>query len=302
MSTPPTVGREPWLAAVLSLVAPGLGHLYGGRLVEGLALFLVSLLFVPLVVLAALQEPSTPVLVGLIAAGVALLGVYGYSAAGAYRTARRQRERYEPREYNRPALYVLFALVGIVYAVGGAWFVPHVFAAFLLPTGSMAPTFLSGDHVLVNKLAYQRRVPRRGDVIVFRVPGKPGFNWIKRVIALPGDTVEVRGTEVLVNGKPLEHDRVPADELTAAGVRVEGDVFVESNAGSRYRILIGGEKSADQPKTTVPAGTCFVLGDHRDRSEDSRAFGPVPLGSILGDVQYVYYPAETWERFGAVRQ
>jgi signal peptidase I len=299
MSTPPTVGREPWLAVVLSLLAPGLGHLYCGGLVEGLVLFLVSLLFVPLVVVAALLTPATPVLVGLVVAGVALLGVYLYAAAGAYRAARRQRERYEPREYNHPALYVLFALVGIVYSVGGAWFVPHVFEAFYVPTGSMVPTIIDGDHVLVNKFVYERRLPRRGDVIVFRVPGKPGQNWIKRVIGLPGDTVELRDNEVFINGRKLERDRLPADVLPAP---VDGEVFEESNAGRRYRILIGKEKSADQPKTTVPEGTCFVLGDHRDRSEDSRAFGPVPLGSILGGVQYVYYPAATWERFGPVRE
>jgi signal peptidase I len=299
MSTPPTFGREPWLAVVLSLLAPGLGHLYSGRLVPGLALFLVSLLFVPLVVVAALLEPSTAVLVGLLTAGLAVIGVYLYAAAGAYRAARRQREHYEPREYNRPALYVLFALVGIAYAVGGAWFVPHVLEAFYLPTGSMAPTFLNGDHVLVNKFAYQHRLPQRGDVVVFRVPGKPGQNWITRVMGLPGDTVELRDNEVFINGKKLERDRVPADALPAP---VDGEVFEESNAGRRYRVLIGKEKSADQPKTTVPEGSCFVLGDHRDRSEDSRAFGPVPLGSILGGVQYVYYPAATWERFGAVRE
>jgi hypothetical protein len=75
----------------------------------------------------------------------------------------------------------------------------------------------------------------------------------------------------------------------------------ESNAGRRYRILIGKGESAEQAKTTVPEGTCYVLGDHRDRSNDSREFGPVPLGSILGSVAYIYYPAATWQRFGAVR-
>jgi signal peptidase I len=297
VSTPPSVGREPWLAVVLSLFAPGLGHLYSGRLVPGLVLFLASLLFVPLVVTAALLPPATAVLVALLAAGVGVIGVYIHAALGAYRAARRHRTEYEPREYNRPGLYVLFVLVGSVYAVGGAWLVPHVLQAFYVPAGSMAPTILDGDHILVNKLAYQHRLPRRGDVIVFRPPGKPGQNWIKRVMGLPGDTVELRDGEVFINGRKLERDRVPADVLPAP---LDGEAFEESNAGRRYRILIGKDKSADQPKTTVPEGACYVLGDHRDRSEDSRAFGPVPLGSILGGVQYVYFPAATWERFGAV--
>jgi signal peptidase I len=293
-----TTTREPWLAVVLSLFAPGLGQIYSGHLVRGLVLFLLSLLFVPLVVLAALLQPSTPVLVGLLAAVVGLLGVYGYAVVNAWRAARCRRENYEPREYNRPGLYVLFVLVGSAYALGAPWYVRHVFEAFYIPTGSMIPTILDGDHVLVNKLAYLHRLPARGDVITFQVPGKPGQNWIKRVIGLPGDTVEVHDGEVHVNGKKLERDRVPADALAAP---VDGDVFEESNAGRRYRILIGKEKSPEQAKTTVPEGTCFVLGDHRDLSEDSRKFGPVPLGAILGGVQYVYYPATTWQRFGAVR-
>jgi signal peptidase I len=293
-----TTTRKPWLAAVLSLFAPGLGQIYTGHLVRGLVLFLVSLLSVPLVVLAALLEPATPVLVGLLAAVAGLVGVYAYAVGNAYLAARCRRDNYEPREYNRPGLYALFLLVGSAYALGAPWYMRHVFEAFYVPTGSMVPTILVGDHVLVNKLAYLHRLPERGDVIVLRVPGKPGQNWIKRVIAMPGDTMEVRGNEVLVNGKKLERDRVPAAALAAPA---DGDVFEESNAGRRYRILIGKEKGAEQAKTTVPEGTCFVLGDHREQSEDSRAFGPVPVGAVLGAVQYVYYPAATWQRFGVVR-
>jgi signal peptidase I len=298
MMTSPSTAREPWLAAVLSLFAPGLGQIYSGRLVPGLVLFLLSLLFVPLVVLAALLDRSTAVLVGLMAAGVALVGVYLHAVVNAYRTARRQGEHFEPREYNRPSLYALFVLVGSAYAVGGTWWVPHVFEAFYIPTESMAPNFLDGDHILVNKLAYQHLMPQRGDVIVFQAPKKPGLTWIKRVIGLPGDTVEFHDNEVRVNGKKLERDRVPAGAVPAP---LEGEVFEESNAGRRYRILIGKNESAEQAKTTVPEGTCYVLGDHRDRSNDSREFGPVPLGSILGSVAYIYYPAATWQRFGAVR-
>lgn len=297
MTANPTT-REPWLAVVLSLFAPGLGQIYGGRIVRGLVLFLVSLLFVPAVLLAALLEPATPVLAGLLAAGVGLLGVYAYAVANAWGLARRQRDHYEPREYNRPALYALFVLVGSAYAVGGMWYVPRLFEAFYIPTGSMEPTILTGDHVLSNKLEYQHRLPERGDIIIFRVPNHPGQTWIKRVIGLPGDTVEVHDGAVTVNGKKLERDRVPSGAVPAP---VDGQVFEESNAGRRYRILIGKDQGPDQAKTLVPEGACYVLGDHRDRSEDSRAFGPVPLGDVLGGVPYIYYPAATWERFGAVR-
>ncbi len=303
MSAGGTTGREPWLAVVLSLFAPGVGQIYCGEIVRGLVLFLASLVFIPLVVLAALVPPATPVLVALLLSVVAVLGAYFYAVLAAYRSARKLREHYEPREYNRPLIYLLFLLVSVLYSVGGVWCLPQVFEAFYLPTGSMAPTFLEGDRFLADKLSYRKLPPKRGDVVIFRVPRKPGITWIKRVIGLPGDTVEVKNGEVFVNGKRLERDRVPASSFSGIAGIPEGQVFIESNAGSRYLILIGKEKNPDFTKTIVPESEFFVLGDHRDHSLDSRdqELGFVPLGSILGDAPYIYYPAGSWDRFGAVR-
>ncbi len=303
MSTNPVAGREPWLAVTLSLFAPGLGQIYCGEIVRGLVLFLASLMFIPLVVLAALLPPATPILAALLLTALIVLAAYVYAVAAAYRSAGKLREHYQAREYNRPLIYVLFLLVGILYSAGGAWYLPHVFEAFYLPTQSMAPTFLEGDHVLADKIAYRKAMPKRGDVVIFRVPNKPGLTWIKRVIGLPGDTVEVKDSEVFVNGKRLERDRVPASNFSRITGLPEGAVFVENNAGSRYLILIGKEKVQDYPKTKVPEGGFFVLGDHRDRSLDSRdpELGFVPLGNILGNVPYIYYPAGSWDRFGAVQ-
>jgi signal peptidase I len=292
------------LAVALSLFAPGVGQIYCGEIVCGLVLFLASLVFIPLVVLAALLPPATPVLVLLLLGALAVLGAYFYAVLAAYRSASKLQEHYEGHEYNRPLVYVLFLLVGVLYSVGGVWCLPQVFEAFYLPTQSMAPTFLEGDHVLADKLSYRKVLPNRGEIVIFRVPRKPGMTWIKRVIGLPGDTVEVKDGDVLVNSKRLERDRVPASSLSGIAGIPEGQVFVESNAGSRYLILIGKEKNPDYPKTTVPEGGFFVLGDYRDRSLDSRdpELGFVPLSNILGDAPYIYYPAGSWDRFGAVRK
>jgi signal peptidase I len=254
-------------------------------------------------VVAALLPPATPVLIALLVTALAVLGAYFHAVLAAYRSACKLREHYEIREYNRPLVYVLFLLVGVLYSVGGVWCLPQVFEAFYLPTGSMAPTFLEGDHVLADKLSYRKVPPKRGDVVIFTVPRKPGLKWIKRVIGLPGDTVEVKDGEVFVNGKRLERDRVPVSSFSGIAGFPEGQVFVESNAGSRYLILIGKEKNPDYTKATVPEGVFFVLGDHRDHSLDSRdpELGFVPLANILGNAPYIYYPAGSWDRFGAVR-
>jgi signal peptidase I len=302
MSQTETSARSPWAAVVLSLFSTGLGHIYCGRIVTGLVLFLASLLFAPAVVLAALLAPSTAVLVGLLLSVAAVLGLYLFAVLDAFRVARRAGEHYTLREYNRGLVYALFILVGVTYPVGVVSVLrANVFEAFLLPVASEVPNFLPGDRVLVNKLAYRLRFPRRGDVVVLRVPGEPGRTWIKRVIALPGDTVAVRAGQVYVNGKKLERDPVPRASLAAVAEFLTGDVFAETNAGSRYLIMLGPASAAkaDFAEKKVPEGACFVLGDNRNHSADSRDFGFVPLGEILGPVQYVYLPAQTWARFGA---
>jgi signal peptidase I len=293
-------GRKPWVAAVLSLLATGLGHIYCGRVVQGLALFLASLLFAPLVVGASLLEPSTPLLIGLLGLALAVVGLYLFAVAHAFALARRLRDDYVPREYNRGALYALFILVGVSYPPGVVHYLrANAFEAFLVPTATEAPNILPGDRVLVNTHLLHARYPRRGDVVVFRVPQQSGRQWIKRIIALPGDTVAVRDNQVFVNGKKLEHERVPGESLPELPGGLTGEVVEEVNGASRYLILFDpGEKSVDFAEKKVPDGSCFLLADNRTDSLDSRHFGFIPVSDLRGVFQYIYCPAASWSRFG----
>src|SRR5580765_3871954 len=223
MSTPNAAARSPFIAVILSLAATGLGQIYCGRIVRGLVMFLGSLLFAPAIVVAALLPPATIVLVGLILALLTVLGVYVFAVVDAFRLARRGRDLFQTMDYNHPLVYALFILVGLTYSTGGLYFIrSSVFEAFAIPTASEVPTLLPGDRILVNKTTYQRRFVRRGDDVVFRVPSQPGLTWAKRVIALPGDTVEVKDSEVFVNGRPLSREPVPRASLGAAAPAVQG--------------------------------------------------------------------------------
>jgi signal peptidase I len=301
MSEAQPTARNPWAALVLSLFSTGLGQVYAGHIVRGLILFLVFLLFVPIVFVAALLQPSTPILVGLLLVLGVELGIMLFSAVDAYRLARQSGAHYELKEFNRPLVYALFLLVGLFYPVAGLMALrANVFEAFYIPTESEVPNILPGDRILVNKLAYRDAVPKRGDIVVFRSPGNRSQNWIKRVIGLPGDTVEVRDNQVYVNGKKLERDPVPKVSLASIRKEATGDVFYETNAGSRYKIMLDASSgAANHPRTKVPEGCFFVLGDNRNHSEDSRHFGGVPMGDIIGTIQYIYIPALSWSRFGA---
>lgn len=305
MSTPNALARSPLIAVILSLAATGLGQIYCGRLVRGLVLFLGSLLFAPAIVVAALLPPATIVLIGLILALLTVLGVYVFAVVDAFRLARRGRDLFQSMDYNHPLIYALIILVGLTYSAGGVYLIrSSVFEAFAIPTASEVPTLLPGDRVLVNKTTYQRRFVRRGDVVVFRVPSERELTWVKRVIALPGDTVEVKANEVIVNGRQLPREPAPRASLGTAAQEVSGELFEETNAGHRYRILFAADTKPlpDYPKAKVPDGMCFVLGDNRNKSRDSRTMGFVALGDVLGDVQHRYWPAATWARFGGLTE
>jgi signal peptidase I len=116
--------------------------------------------------------------------------------------------------------------------------------------------------------------------------------------------VAVRGQEVYVNGKKLDRERVPTASVASLGERITGEVASETNAASRYLIMLNpaSTHSPDFIEKKVPEGACFVLGDNRNLSSDSRDLGFVPLGDIFGFVQYIYYPAASWSRFGACQE
>ena len=160
------------------------------------------------------------------------------------------------------------------------------FQAFKIPTGSMEDNLKVGDHIIVNKFIYgpasdpwkglfPLRDPRRGDIIVFRYPLQPDTDFVKRVIGMPGDTVEIRDKKVSVNGKALEEPYV---------IHEDSQVFPAQPA------LPEPYRSRDQfGPYTVPSGQFFAMGDNRDRSSDSRYWGTVPRSMIKGRAFMVYW-------------
>lgn len=166
-----------------------------------------------------------------------------------------------------------------------------------VPTGSMRPTVLEGDRLLVNKAAFDLRIPltdvrlvswgdpRRGSIVLFRSP-EDGRRVLKRVVGVPGDTIEMRENRLVVNGEPAAY-RAEDGGDDAEGFRV----LVESLAGSEHRIRTadrGGPLATFGP-VTVPEGRYLVLGDNRDDSYDGRAWGFLDRNRILGRIEGIVY-------------
>jgi signal peptidase I len=175
----------------------------------------------------------------------------------------------------------------IVIAVILALFVrTWVVQAFKIPTGSMENNLLIGDHLLVNKFVFGPttgldraimpvRDITRGDIVVFKYPVEPERDFIKRVIGLPGDTIELRAKKVYVNGQPLDEPYVHF--LTTSS---EGSEVTSIDVRERYGPV------------TVPSGQYFVMGDNRDNSQDSRYWGYLPRGYVKGKAMMIYWSYE----------
>jgi signal peptidase I len=251
--------------------------------------------------------PVPTVAFGLLAVA-AIFGVLIAAVLDAARLAARTGQDYELKAYNRPAVYVLIGLMIQGSSIGYALHLrSSLVEAFRITGASEYPTILLGDRILADKIAYQKTDVARGDVVIFHPPtGDWRSNNIKRIIALGGDTVQIKQGEIYVNGQKLPRELVSAQAMMvdAQGQVIEGSIYREQNAGASYKIFLtdnGLSSKSDSGPITVPANHCFVVGDNRGHSLDSRQFGPIPYALIRGRADYIYWPVDAWSRFGRIR-
>lgn len=190
---------------------------------------------------------------------------------------------------------------------------------FKIPSGSMMPTLLSGDFILVSKFSYGIRLPvlnakiidvgepQRGDVMVFRYPKDPSINFIKRVVGLPGDKVAYFNKILYINDKPMNQELFG----TYFGVGEAAGMNGASHRSEKlenvdHKILVRDQVPAQGFEFTVPESEFFVLGDNRDNSNDSRYWGTVPEANLVGKAFMIWMSwnsadtSITWNRIGTV--
>jgi signal peptidase I len=168
-----------------------------------------------------------------------------------------------------------------------------------VPSGSMMPTLFTGDRVLVSKVF---RSVKRGDVVVFTHPTKPGTSYVRRVIGVGGDRVEMREGVIVLNGRELPQ-RELAEPCPEVDYPAACSFREETNAGRTYRIFRAVDLKPFAPPVEVPPGHIYVVGDDRDNSSDSRAWGTLPLENVSGRALFVTWSRNAeddlrWERSG----
>ena len=220
----------------------------------------------------------------------------------------------------------LFPVIVVVFLLRSFLFEP-----FKIPSGSMIPTLLVGDLILVNKYTYGLRLPvinykvtegntpERGDVMVFRYPPKPSLDYIKRVVGVPGDEVAYLNKKLTINGKSLPKAVMPDffDEDATRYAKQFEELIPRSGGERKYRVLNDDDRPAFIPGTDdfpfkancrysaegvvckVPDGMYFMMGDNRDNSLDSRYWGFVPEKNIVGKAFFVWMNFGSFRRIGA---
>lgn len=182
---------------------------------------------------------------------------------------------------------------------------------FKIPSGSMMPTLLAGDFILVNKFTYGLRVPilnntfldvghpQRGDVFVFHYPPDPSLDYIKRVVGLPGDKIAYRDKQLYINGQKLDVSFADDYQYVASGLNmVNAKRYKEQLGTHQHDILIEDNSITIDGEVEVPAGHYFAMGDNRDNSKDSRVWGFVPENNLVGKAFFIWWNFDNFGRIG----
>ncbi len=291
--------RQPLIAALMSVFLPGFGQLYNGQINRGIWVYLCfCVLVVPLMAGIALYLPValTSIVLGL--SLLITLAVWMFGTLDAWRQARRLPD-YRLKPWQTNGLYVVVFVVCniLILQLMMNWVRTHQVEAFRIPSNSMSPTVLKGDFLFANKnynCPNCRHLVSRGDVAIFVYPDNRNRYYIKRVLGLPGDRVRVSSDGLFINDQLLGQTQGSSDNL-----------ITETMDGRQWQVDWG-TATIQSFETTVASGHAFVLGDNRSKSIDSREFGQVPLGDIVGLSRQVWFSKGAdgirWSRLGTSLQ
>lgn len=256
--------RSPSLTVFLAAICIGLGHMYNGRLIRGIAILGVAQIIITIGIFGALEFFTGAILFILTALGIWLFNIYD-----SWRLSKTAQE-FELKKYNRWYFYLLYIIINSLITDVNQVLIGPGYKPYKIPTGTMIPTIAMGDHVMVDQRIYGTEEIQRGDVVVFPYPEKPETTFIKRVIGLGGETIEIKNDVVLINHSPIEEPYALFDSELAKTISIR----------SRLR---------NMGPILIPENKLFVMGDNRYNSNDSRLWGFLDANTVTGKALYIYW-------------
>ena len=291
----PTVShrRKWWLALLLHLLG-WCGYLYVGR-PRRWFLFLFLQAFGLAIFWTGFWGLAFPPMGFLILMGGSIV-VSLIMLVDVVRLAHKQPD-YELRAYNRWWVYAILLMLGLG---PGSWlFIAEdhfALRTFDIPSSSMTPTLQIGDHLIANALAYKKTDPERGDIAIFKLPSNPELDYVKRIVGLPGETIQMKDGQLFINDDPIKQ------AIIEDGERKRLKETLPEGLSYHIHDLMPDNMMDNTPVYEVPKGHYFVLGDNRDNSTDSRvlhAVGYVPRANIFAKVTGIYLASDS-DRTGTI--
>lgn len=204
-------------------------------------------------------------------------------------------------------------LTTLILAVLCALFVRnYLVTAYKVPTGSMQPTLKPGDFIFSSRISYGLPVPfskekwasslpGRGDLVVFNYPNQPTITYVKRVIGLPGDRVQIVNGRLILNEQAMKYEKVLENQRDNPNPEMF-DIYQEFSGESHWRVIFQKQsEDKDFGPLVVPPGEVFLLGDNRDASDDSRYWGTVPMTQVVGRVVLIWLSLDWQKKWGGDR-
>ncbi len=268
-----SITRKWWIAGLFSYLVPGLGQVYNGQATKGLFFNFLFALWGGVVfsfIFHMMKQSISRINIAFLFV-ILLISLAAHLSIiiEAIKTSRKRKMENGLKPYNRWIIYLIVIAVSLTvdYSVSNA-VKENIIKPFLIPTGSMEPTLLTGDCLLSNQLYFGTHNPARGEVVIMKYPRNEKIAYIKRIIGMPGDTLESSNKIVYINHQKVDEPYIKAVDPNQSRISVRRD---------NYGPVI------------IPSNEYFVMGDNRDNSLDSRDWGTVKRHQIIGKPMFIYW-------------
>lgn len=285
---------------ILSMIMPGLGQFYNNQISKGISIFLSFSFSILLFSWVAIHGPNK-VLSLLVLAGFLLsLSIYILNIADAFKKANTQSGESTYHKFHIFLSVLFFGYFFILQQIAD-YTGTHIIKFYTVPSQSMSPNVVEGDYIFVSKdincIGCKRSI-KRGDIATFVYPNDRTTTYIKRIIGLPGDTIEIKSNNILVNGKSISRGMVT--ELGSKNLNEQLTdhiaILEVTDSGETYPVLWKKDETTKDEQYKVPFGHVFVLGDNRSHASDSRHFGYLPLTDLIGISKQVFISTSDFSR------